>query len=536
MDGQIHVVIALPSFQSTFCDSATLAGITGFRCVLPFDYTFEIPAAYTGNDWLVTMQAQGGRGGAGGAGGQAQTTRSTTGLAGKTLYAWVGADGSASTGHGGGGGGASVVSLSADPWSGSNGGVLGPDLLLVAGGGGGGVGLGPCAAAGGAGGVAIANGATAVTGDGQPGTQRNGAGGSFQSGCVGWRRRRFRCWRSRRRRAERVDVHRRSWRRSGWCRRGDGVVVRWGHPHGCCRSGACRHRWRWLLPRWRRWCWCWWRWRWRRRVAVQARCQPVDQPRWWRWWWRLRGGGLRSRTDSGAEVGRELVDAGRSDQRVGVAVLLQGVVGATTGAAAGCDDRHHAADVGHRRPGRCDVVFVSPHRGRVRHHRGRQPVDGQRALDDPHRWTVDAGGHVLVGGRRRQRPGPAGGQTVHREPHRDRRAVRRHHGVPVDELLRHPGRQSARLSHPQQRPDRAGRVLDQDHPSRMRPLRAGGGSDLLPVRRHCGESRQLRHLLHDGDAGAGDDVSRGDQHRLGLVRSVRVGRVGVVHAAHHRVR
>lgn len=181
--GAVVVTIKIQDLdlESTFCDQTTLSGTTGFRCILPFNWQFEIPQAYTGDDWLVTLQAVGGSGGNGGDGGRAQTTLTTTGLAGTTLHSWVGAQGSDSVGAGGGGGGATVVSTAASPWQGASAGQPGPDLLLVAGGGGGGVRLdGECPQeAGGAGGVAVTAGA-AVVGDGQDGAgDKSGTGATW---------------------------------------------------------------------------------------------------------------------------------------------------------------------------------------------------------------------------------------------------------------------------------------------------------------------------------------------------------------------
>ncbi|MEO1056184.1 MAG: PA14 domain-containing protein [Actinomycetota bacterium] len=186
--GAVHVVIQLDlTFETLFCAEAVLSGTEGFRCVVPFNWVFELPDAFVGEEWLVTLQAQGGFGGNGGSGGQAQTTRTTTGLAGETLYAWVGAAGVASTEHGGGGGGASALSLVADPFSAVTSTGATDELLLVAGGGGGGVLLdGQCTTtSGGAGGVAVA-GTTgvSVTGDGVAGGGgcAGGGGGGLANG------------------------------------------------------------------------------------------------------------------------------------------------------------------------------------------------------------------------------------------------------------------------------------------------------------------------------------------------------------------
>ncbi|MEM9515599.1 MAG: PA14 domain-containing protein [Actinomycetota bacterium] len=176
--GEVHLVFRVPiDFRSTFCTEQRLAGQEGFLCELPFNWAFQIPDGFLGEDWFVTMTANGGRGGNGAPAGQAQTTRTTNELAGETLYAWVGAAGAVSTTHGGSGGGASALALTDDPFSAT----ISDDLLLVAGGSGGGMGLGVCGAESGSGGVAVAVdsspvGASGVNGK-PPGTDLPSGGG-----------------------------------------------------------------------------------------------------------------------------------------------------------------------------------------------------------------------------------------------------------------------------------------------------------------------------------------------------------------------
>ncbi|MEO1059194.1 MAG: hypothetical protein AAFY28_19985, partial [Actinomycetota bacterium] len=186
--GAVHVVVKLDvDFQSTFCAEAVLAGIDGFRCVVPFNWAFEIPTEFTGDEWLVTLQAQGGFGASGGPGGRAQTTLTTTGLEDETLYAWVGAGGVSSNTHGGGGGGASVLSLAPDPFTAVTSSGVTSDMLLVAGGGGGAVRLlGLCASQGGAGGVAVAGSSgEQVVGAGSSGDGASTGGGGSTAGAGG---------------------------------------------------------------------------------------------------------------------------------------------------------------------------------------------------------------------------------------------------------------------------------------------------------------------------------------------------------------
>ncbi|MEO1058427.1 MAG: hypothetical protein AAFY28_16085, partial [Actinomycetota bacterium] len=184
--GAVRVATKL-DFQTTFCREDVLAGQEGFRCIVPFNWQFQLPAAFTGPEWLVTLQALGGRGGNGGNGGRAQTTRTTTGLAGTTLYAWVGAQGVESASHGGGGGGATVLSTMPDPFDGEQDGKLSPHLLLVAGGGGGGTALNPCIDLGsdqpfkgGHGGVAVSKGGV-VRGNGGNGQSLGGQGATHSN-------------------------------------------------------------------------------------------------------------------------------------------------------------------------------------------------------------------------------------------------------------------------------------------------------------------------------------------------------------------
>ncbi len=184
--GAVRVATKL-NFETTFCREDVLAGQEGFRCIVPFNWQFQLPEAFTGPEWLVTLQALGGRGGNGGNGGRAQTTRTTTGLAGTTLYAWVGAQGVESASHGGGGGGATVLSTMPDPFLGEQDGKLSPHLLLVAGGGGGGTALNPCIDQGsdqpfkgGRGGVAVSKGA-GVRGNGGNGQSLGGQGATHSN-------------------------------------------------------------------------------------------------------------------------------------------------------------------------------------------------------------------------------------------------------------------------------------------------------------------------------------------------------------------
>ena len=102
--GGVRVIMAVQSlpYQSAFCSETTLAGTEGFRCIVPFDWTFTAPSEYLQPGWLATIQAVGGPGGNGGPGGEAQTTLNASDLAGETLYAFVGAAGAESTTNGGG--------------------------------------------------------------------------------------------------------------------------------------------------------------------------------------------------------------------------------------------------------------------------------------------------------------------------------------------------------------------------------------------------------------------------------------------------
>ncbi len=185
--GEVHLVFRIPlDFQRTFCSEQTLGGQEGFLCEVPFNWVFEVPEEFVGDDWLVTMTAQGGRGGNGSAAGLAQTTRTTGSLAGKTLYAWVGAAGEVSSTYGGGGGGASALMTTPDPFSAISRG-LGPttisdDFLLVAGGSGGGMGLGACTDPSGEGGVAIATGPDPATGSGENGQPFDFGQSDFRGG------------------------------------------------------------------------------------------------------------------------------------------------------------------------------------------------------------------------------------------------------------------------------------------------------------------------------------------------------------------
>ncbi|MEO1058367.1 MAG: hypothetical protein AAFY28_15780 [Actinomycetota bacterium] len=188
-------MIKSPDFRSLFCKSITISFQTGQQCLVPFNWSFQIPTEWVGDGYQVLLQAQGGRGGNGGVGGQAQAVRSTAGLADSTLYAWVADDGLVSATHGGGGGGASVLATTSDPFNAvTPDGVFESDILLIAGGGGGGVSIGECSGIdgqgvgtaqsglGGQGGVAIAFDAGAARASGVQGKSDGSKDGLIAGG------------------------------------------------------------------------------------------------------------------------------------------------------------------------------------------------------------------------------------------------------------------------------------------------------------------------------------------------------------------